>query len=448
MVCPDPRSPAILPRTNPPELIRSGQESSDQITFDDSQETSSESLRVLHIIESLSRGGAERRLVNDLTYLLNEGIENRVAHVLPADDLRLEIEALGVPVEWLGISGPRQLPTGILRLRKVIRSFRPDVVHAQLFLADVCTRLAALLAGRVPVITSIQNTMYEPECARFYDSTWRLRIDRFTATRMCCHAVAVSDYTAQSAMTRLGFRAEQISLIHNSVDTARFSSADAESKRAARNELGAEAGDFVLVSAARLVPPKGFPVLVRAMAPLLREVPNARLFLAGKGPDEGELRNLARSLNLGDRVVFLGVRDDLHRVFLGSDIFLFGSLACEGFPLAPLEVMALEIPVVASRNRPMEEIIEDGVTGVLFPPGDPEALARSVARLAREESLRKSIAEAGRRRVHESFGEESLRKSIAEAGRRRVHESFGAQQSARRLAETYRRVHNRYAKRG
>lgn len=360
-------------------------------------------LRVLQVIESLSRGGAERRLVNDLAYLAGEAVESRVVHVLPADDLKPEVEALGVDTEWLGVSGPRDIPKGVYRLREIIRKRRPDIVHAQLFYADVCARLAGRWAGRVPVMTSIQNTMYEPDWKGFYDQRKRLRVDRFTAKRLCHHAVAVSRHAKRSAVRLLGFREDRVTVIHNTVDTARFAAPDPALRRAVRAELGAAPDEFVLASAARFVPQKGFAVMVRAMEKLQPAVPRARLYLAGGGEEEESLRGLSRSLILGDRVVFLGVRDDTHRVFQAADAVLFASLASEGFPLVPLEAMALGVPVVASRIEPMGELLEDGATGLLFTPGDPDALAGVLAGLARDEARRTAIAEAGRRRVHEHF---------------------------------------------
>jgi glycosyltransferase involved in cell wall biosynthesis len=386
----------------------------------------SNDLRVLQVIESLSRGGAERRLVNDLTYLAREGVESRVVYIFPAADLRPEIEALGVSAEWLGVSRPRDLARGILRLKKLIQADRPDVIHTQLFYGDLCARLAGRWAGIAPVMATLQNSMYEPDWEPFYDQSRRLQVDRFTARRFCHHAVAVSEHVKRSSVRLLGFREEQVTVIHNSVDTARFAAPDPELRHAVRSELGVAPEEFALVSAARFVPQKGFAVMVRAMASLLREISHARLYLAGGGPDERNLRGLCRSLGLEGRVVFLGVRNDLHRLLPMADVFLFASLASEGFPLVPLEAMALGVPVVSCRIEPIGELIEDGLTGLLVPPGDAEALAQAVARLARDEGLRKTIAEAGRRRVHESFN---------------------ARRSARQLAECYRMLCDRFASR-
>ncbi len=365
-------------------------------------------------------------MVNDLTYLGGLGVDSRVVHVLPADDLRGEVEALGWEVEWLGVSGPRNLPGGIVRLKRLIRSYRPDIVHSQLFFANVCARLAGRWAGGVPVMTSIQNTMYEPDWKGFYDQSKRLILDRFTSRRFCHHAVAVSHHAMRSAVRLLGFRQEQVTVIHNTVDTARFDAPDPELRKAVRAELGAAPDEFVAVSAARFVPQKGFHVMAMAMPSLIREVPGARLFLAGGGEEEPRLRGLCRELGLGDRVQFLGVRDDLHRVFQGMDAFIFAPLASEGFPLVLLEAMALSVPVVASRIEPMGEMIHHGKSGLLFSPGDPDDLAASLAELAKD---------GGRR------------KQIAEAGRRRAHGEFNAGRGACRLAECYRIVADRHGKR-
>ena len=166
----------------------------------------------------------------------------------------------------------------------------------------------------------------------------------FTARRLCHHAVAVSRHAKRSAVRLLGFREDRVTVIHNTVDTARFAGPDPALRRAVRAELGAAPDEFVLASAARFVPQKGFAVMVRAMEKLLPAVPRARLYLAGGREEEEEsLRGLSRSLSLGGRVVFLGVRDDTHRVFQAADAFLFASLASEGFPLVPLEAMALGV---------------------------------------------------------------------------------------------------------
>lgn len=362
--------------------------------------------RVLQIIESLSRGGAERRLVNDLTYLRKLGIDSRIVHVLPADDLRGEIESLGYTVEWLGVSGPRDLPRGIVRLKRLIRSYQPDIVHSQLFFANICARFGGMLARGVPVMTSIQNTMYEPDWKGFYDQRKRLILDRFTSKRYCHHAVAVSHHAKESAVRFLGFKKEQVTVIHNTVDTARFKMPISEPRKAGRALLEVSPNEFAIVSAARFVSQKGFHIAVMAMPSLLRQVPSARLFLAGGGEEEPRLRSLCRELKLDDRVQFLGVRDDIHRLFQGADAFVFASLASEGFPLVPLEAMALKVPVVASRIEPMGEMIDHGESGLLFSPGDPDDLALALTELAKDEGRKSRIAEAGCGRAHHEFDAE------------------------------------------
>ncbi len=362
--------------------------------------------RVLQVVESLARGGAERRLVNDLTYLRKLGVDSRIIHVLPADNLRGEIESLGYRVEWLGVSGPRGLPRGIVRLKRLIRSYQPDIIHSQLFFANICARFAGMLAKDVPVMTSIQNTMYEPDWKGFYDQRKRLVLDRFTSKRYCHHAVAVSHHAKESAVRFLGFNKERVTVIHNTVDTALFKTPIPEARKTARTLLGVSPNEFAIVSAARFVPQKGFHIAVMAMPSLLRQVPGARLFLAGGGEEEPRLRSLCRELKLDSCVQFLGVRNDIHQLFQGADAFVFTSLASEGFPLVPLEAMALNVPVVASRIEPMREMINHGESGLLFSPGDPDDLALAITELAADESRKSQIAEAGRRRAENDFDAE------------------------------------------
>jgi glycosyltransferase involved in cell wall biosynthesis len=215
----------------------------------------------------------------------------------------------------------------------------------------------------------------------------------------------------------MGYRPEQVTVIHNTVDARRFVLMGKEEREALRAELGLSPEDFVLVGAGRLVPEKGFDVILRALARFSSQVPRARLLLAGGGPGEEDLRVLQRALALGGRARFLGVRADLHRILQAGDIFIFSSLCCEGFPVVPLEAMALSVPCLASQVEPIGEMIEEGRTGYLFPPGDVEALGRALTHLApREEE----------------------RSEVARAAREAVLTRFDAREGARRLAACYR----------
>ncbi len=376
-------------------------------------------ISVLHVIESLARGGAERRLVNDLTYLAEEGVENHVAFVLPAEDLRAEIESLGVPVYPLGLRGRQHLPAALLRLRRLVRRTQPHILHTQLFFADLLGRLAAkrFLSPRqtqLPrVVSTAQNTIYEPDWRPYSNSPKRLWLDRLTARRCVDHCVAVSEHAKRSTIRWIGYRPEDVTVIYNTVDPGRFVPMTQEERNTLRGELGLSPEDFVLFGAGRLVPEKGFQVMFRALAKFSSQRPGIRFILAGGGPGEGDLKALHRDLGLGDRVRFLGVRTDLHRILQAGDLFLFSSLCCEGLPVAPLEAMALGVPCLASHVEPIGEIIEEGRTGYLFAPGDAEDLGRTLTRLASQRDEQSKVARAARESILARFDARQGAKKLA-----------------------------------
>jgi glycosyltransferase involved in cell wall biosynthesis len=149
---------------------------------------------------------------------------------------------------------------------------------------------------------------------------------------------------------------------------------------------------------------KAQEVLVAAAPLLLREVPDAVVVLLGDGECRPGVEALARELGLlGDRVRFLGFRDDVPEVLGSLDVFVMCSVL-EGLCTSALDAQAVGVPVVASAVGGLVEAVADGETGILVPARDPPALAAAVARLLRDPALRRRMADAGRARVRERFG--------------------------------------------
>lgn len=170
-------------------------------------------------------------------------------------------------------------------------------------------------------------------------------------------------------------------------------------------EAGAEApsvpaGSPVVLYAGRLRTRKAVAVLLEAFARLRREVPGAALVLVGDGEQRPALEDQARRLGIEKAVRFTGAvpRDEMARRLAAADLFCLPSLY-EGFPLAILEAMAAGLPVVATAVAGVPEAVEHGVTGLLVPPEDADALARALGELARDPERRRLLGEAGRRKL-------------------------------------------------
>jgi glycosyltransferase involved in cell wall biosynthesis len=203
--------------------------------------------------------------------------------------------------------------------------------------------------------------------------------------------VAVSDFTLhhlrQHPHTGPGRR------IYNGVDPDRYTATKV-----------AGTGDECLIAfAGRLVRGKGPDYLIKAVASLRLAHP-IRLVIAGEGPERPRLESLARSLGLEQVVEFAGLRHDMPRFWQCCDIAVVPSAEfIESCPMTPLEAMASGKPVVATRNGGLPELVVDGVTGMLVPPGDAAALAKALAVYAVDAGLRASHGTAGRLRVNENF---------------------------------------------
>ena len=338
-------------------------------------------------------GGAERSLL-----ALLEGLDRRrwrptlVYHDSPgvAPMLRaarmLGTELWAVPAMPEGLAGA----AGIPRFAAALRARGPAVFHAQLNSQASCKfGLVAALLARVPAVVATEHFFLESRSSFSADVQQRVlgaAVGRY---------IAVSHYVRRGLHEKFRWPLSKIVVVPNGIDASRLR---CEPDAALRAILSREGMRPVVLTTARLVPAKGLACLLEAA----RELPEVQVVIAGDGPQRGELVTRARDLELADRVDFLGHRDDVPQLLACSDIVALPSFN-EGFPLAVLEAMAAEKPIVATRVGGTGEAIVDGQSGLLVPPADPAALAASVRRLLDDPAAAAGLAHAARRRVEESF---------------------------------------------
>lgn len=275
------------------------------------------------------------------------------------DPAFMQFQKLGISVKALNCHR-HDVPGAFLKLRRHIYNTQPDIVHAHLGRAEMLAPLCA--PPRTPVIATSHSVKsgYHPLTRLFLSVT-----DRRLAHRICVsHAVAKS-WTGRDS--------SKCSVIYNPVDTGRFAALTGSRERI-RGELSMDEGTFLFLAVGRLVPQKGYPVLLQAVARLKQTSKTPfRLAIAGRGPEEGRLKAMAGALDVLDQVQFLGFRNDVPDLLCAADAFVFPSL-WEGLGLAALEAMAAGIPVAASACPAICEYITHGETGLLSEPGDSEGL--------------------------------------------------------------------------
>lgn len=357
--------------------------------------------RVLVVINRLTElGGAEGS-----TTLIIEGLQGQIDFAvvtLHGLDLRgrKALEERGTKFVESEPGFPGQLRAVVA----AIRDFRPDLVHATLFDAELVSSLAGVLCG-VPVVRSVVSTQYGAEAIAAARSPVRLRIiqlvDRWLARFATFRFHAISIAAADAAIESLGVRSERLVIVPRGRDAGALGPNTQERRRAARIELSVPERAPVLLNVARQDPQKGQLFLLDALRMILKDHADTVLLVAGRpGSSTPGLLARAEALELGDHVRFLGTRADVPELLCAADVFVFPSL-WEGLGGAVLEAMAMGVPVVSFAVPAVEEALES--TGVLVPIRDAAALARAVSGLLNDPNRRAALARDARLRFDAVF---------------------------------------------
>jgi glycosyltransferase involved in cell wall biosynthesis len=354
--------------------------------------------------------GASRSLLRLCGRLQADGHE--VTAVLAERGMLAErLEQAGVAVatdpELVYLNGARWNRSGLLRLAaslprsaarivRLIRQKRADVVH---------TNTALILSGALGAALARRPHLWHVrEHFDGYPRLWRLY--QYVLTGLAHRVVAVSESVA--AQFHRTLRNRRVTVIHNGFSASEFVAPEPTRVAAFRRRFGLEGASLVgLVGRIRLRR-KGQEVLVEAAARLRDRHPRARFVLIGSPfpgneAHERQLRAMIAARNLEDRVVLAGEMEDIPAAYAALDIVTLCSTLPEAFSGVVVEAMAMGKPVVGTAIGGTPEQIEDGVTGLLVPPGDPEALAHALDRLLSDPELRLQMGQAGRRRFLEHF---------------------------------------------
>lgn len=276
-------------------------------------------------------------------------------------------------------------PVTVLKLVRLARERRVDVIHTHLSTASLLGAFAARLAGK-PSVAHVHG-LNTATCFRFSDTV-----------------IAVSEAVKRHLCAQ-GIDEGKVRVVHNGIDPARFAPIPADEARAS---LGYDPHSPIFGVFGRLSSEKGQRTALEAMFLIRLELPNARLVLAGDGRDRVDLEAAAEALGVGQNVVFTGFVQDVRQVMSACDAVVVPSMR-EGFGLAAVEAMALERPVVASDTGGLSEVVVHAETGFLVPPGNPQVLAESLIELCRNRALARDMGGRGRERVRERF---DLRKQM------------------------------------
>lgn len=358
---------------------------------------------VVHVIHCLKMGGLENGLVNLINQLPKDRFRHAVVCIEDFSEFRNRILDSNVAVYAMHRSA---IGTVRLRLRlfELLRRLRPDIVHSRNL-----SGLDALLPARLAGIATLHSEH------GFEVDNLNGKARKPTLLR-CLHAPLVNRYVTVSQQLRalhieeFGMRPSKVTHICNGVDTTRFWPPSSRRDDLLPAAFLAE-NSFVVGTVGRVQPIKDQATLLHAMAALVRRCPGLRprlrLAVVGDGPLLGELRHLANSLGIEDLVWFAGARNDVAELLQALDLFVLPSLG-EGISNTLLEAMATGLPTLATAVGGNVELLEAGVCGDTFGPGDMHALAAAIERYAVNPAMCRAHGAAARQRVLRHFSLQTM----------------------------------------
>lgn len=317
------------------------------------------------------------------------------------DILDLQMKRADAYSQWSKI---RAAAAGLYQLYSLMRSERFEVLQTFTHYSNIIGPIIAWLAG-VPVrVTSQRNSLIGlPKwvllCARLVDNS--PLVDRITA---------VSEETRQFSIQVQHTEPNKVVTIYNGVDLNRYKCEEAfANRRQLCQALEIEETAVLILTIARLHPQKGHHHLLQAVPAIRQAVPQAHFLFVGEGKLEADLRRQIQADDLENCVHLLGVRQNIPELLSSSQLFVLPSL-WEGLPNVLLEAMSAGLPVVATCVGGTPEIITDGHTGILIPPGDPIQLQNAIIQILQDPAFASTLSEAAKRHVAVHF---SVEKNIA-----------------------------------
>ncbi len=359
-------------------------------------------MKVLHVITTINRGGAENHLKDLISKQVEYGgFEVSCAYLKGDGYWSGMLKDLGCDVHALGMDRYGQLGPA-WRLHKLIKAFAPDVIHAHLAPAELYTRLALLGDNRTPMVISRHNHN------RFYGGFGAERVERWVVSR-AQRFIGISESVRRHFSKCIPEISARFEVVPYGIDTVPVASVSRSQALQLRSEWGVGVDAVLFGTVARLVPVKALHTLLEGYAALRTQSPslNIKLVLVGAGPLESDLKARAASLGLGDSVIWAGFRQDIPVVMNALDIFVLTSLS-EGFGLVLLEAMSASKPVISTNVSALPEIVLEGKTGMMVPPENPVALAGAMQVLAQDADMRERFGKAGFERAVSNFSLDAM----------------------------------------
>jgi glycosyltransferase involved in cell wall biosynthesis len=361
-------------------------------------------MKVVHVITGLQVGGAETMLYKLLATMDREAFPPTVLSLMAGGEIRPLIEAAGIPVHDLGMKPGLPSVGQVLRMRRLARKLKPDLVQGWMYHGNLIASLLARFApGPTRLLWNIRHSL--PDLRHEKRGT-RLVIRLGALGSRGVDRIIYNSAISKQHHARLGYAAGKAEMIPNGFDMDRFRPSPAAAAEL-RAELGLPRHTLLIGVAGRRHPIKGHDQFLKAAALLQAAGEDCHFVLAGRGvtAEDAVLRELTSGA-LATQVHLLGPREDMPSFLAALDLLCVPSLG-EGFPNVLGEAMACGVPCVATDVGECRVIVGD--TGRIVPPGDPAALSRALAELLRlGPAARADLGQRCRIRIRENYSLEKI----------------------------------------
>jgi glycosyltransferase involved in cell wall biosynthesis len=359
-------------------------------------------MRVLQFIPGYKRRGAEIHVLNLMLGMRERKVPASLA-VLYDDEVAREAHSLGLDVHVIR-KRHRGDPSVVLRLAELVRNEGFQIVHTHLINGNFYGRLAGRLAGNCSVVSTIHNHREALPVSQEWVKSLGYRLD-IAMARLSDRVISVTD-GLRVRLIHDGLPENRVKMIPGCIDTNRYRTDGAE-REASRKEFGISNEEFVVGTAGGLVREKRLDLLLKVAHEVLRVGVPARFLIAGEGYLAEELRELAKTLGIEEKVIFAGWRSDIPYVISAMDAFVLCS-STETTSMVIVEGMTMERPIVAMQVGDLLETFTEGVSGYFVPSGDIQKMSEALVELYRDPEKRKRMGEEGRKEALEKFSREKV----------------------------------------
>lgn len=345
-------------------------------------------IKILYLINNIKEAGAQKHLLEVISGLDKNKFE---PNLITLDDLGVKRI-----YDFSGIKG-------IWRLVKIMKKDKPDILHTYLFSENILGCIAARIAG-IPVVVSSRR-----DTGMLREGKWQHILAYRLTNKLVDKILCVSEAVRKAVLAKEKVSPQKIEVIYNGVDIDKFQVAGFRSQ--VKESLGIKNDEFLVGMIANFSWIKGHKDFIETAEMVLKKLPNTKFLLIGSGELLESLRSQVTGLKLEDRIMFLGTRNDIPELLSIMDVSVNASYS-EGMSNTILESMAAGVPVVATAVDGNLETVVDGISGILVPSKNPQAMAEAIIKILRNKNLAKRMGENAKKLLQQKFTSEIMVKNL------------------------------------